>query len=461
MFYRFALAASLFAISAGGFASTCSAAKLGDVEHIIVIYLENHSFDNLFGFFPNADGIATAGATKIQVDADGKPYDFLPQVDKAAGAVDDRFSKDLPNQPFSIDAYVPIGEATGDPIHRFFHQKAQIDGGRMDKFVAYTNMGALPMGFYDGSATKLWDYAKRYTLADHFFQAAFGGSFLNHFWLICACTPVFPEAPRSLVAEPDGAYDDASNLTELLKRPDKVTSDGYAVNTLQPFDPPHRDEPTLPLQTMRTIGDALSEKGVTWAWYAGGWDDALAGRFGNFQFHHQPFTYFAKYAANTDGRRDHMKDAKDFAWDLLEDKVPQVVFYKPAPDLNEHPGYANVLEGDEHLGRVLHIIEQSPIWSKSIVIVTFDENGGFWDHVPPPKIDRWGPSTRVPTVIISPYAKKGFIDHTIYDSTAILKLIELRFGLECLGDRDKKSKDLTNAFDFDGAPPQPICQAKP
>ena len=152
MSYRFALAASLFAISAGGFASTCSAAQLGDVEHIIVIYLENHSFDNLFGFFPDADGIATAGATKIQVDADGKPYVFLPQVDKTAGAVDARFPKDLPNQPFSIDAYVPIGEATGDPIHRFFHQQAQIDGGRMDKFVAYTNMGALPMGFYDGSA---------------------------------------------------------------------------------------------------------------------------------------------------------------------------------------------------------------------------------------------------------------------------------------------------------------------
>jgi phospholipase C len=134
------------------------------------------------------------------------------------------------------------------------------------------------------------------------------------------------------------------------------------------------------------------------------------------------------------------------------------VFYKPAPELNEHPGYANVLEGDEHLGRVLHMNEQSPIWSNSIVIVTFDENGGYWDHVPPPKIDRWGPSTRVPTVIISPFAKKGFIDHTIYDSTAILKLIELRFGLECLGDRDKKSKDLTNAFDFDGPPPELVCK---
>ena len=154
MSYRFALAASLFAISAGGFASTCSAAKLGDVEHIIVIYLENHSFDNLFGFFPGADGIATAGATKIQVDADGKPYSLLPQVNETADKVDSRFPKDLPNQPFSIDAYVPIGAVTGDPIHRFFYQQAQIDGGRMDKFVAYTNMGALVMGFYDGSANQ-------------------------------------------------------------------------------------------------------------------------------------------------------------------------------------------------------------------------------------------------------------------------------------------------------------------
>ena len=83
--------------------------------------------------------------------------------------------------------------------------------------------------------------------------------------------------------------------------------------------------------------------------------------------------------------------------------------------------------------------------------MTFDENGGYWDHVPPPHIDRWGPGVRVPTVIISPYAKKGFIDHTTYDTTAILKLIETRFGLDPLGKRDKNSKDLTAALDFSEA----------
>ena len=118
------------------------------------------------------------------------PYDFLPRpmetVDLSARkkvekrlSDDSRFPDNLPNQPFSIDAYVPLRDKTGDPIHRFYHQQAQIDGGRMDKFVAYSNMGALVMGFYDGSQTQLWKYAQHYTLADHFFQAAFGGSFLR------------------------------------------------------------------------------------------------------------------------------------------------------------------------------------------------------------------------------------------------------------------------------------------
>ena len=138
----------------------------------------------------------------------------------------------------------------------------------------------LVMGFYDGSATKLWEYAKRYTLADHFFQAAFGGSFLNHFWLICACTPRYEKRRRSLkVAEPDGAHDDAGNLTELLKRPDKVTPDGYAVNTLQPFEPaaPRTSRHSPLAGPCARSATQLSEQGMTWAWYAGGWDDAVAG----------------------------------------------------------------------------------------------------------------------------------------------------------------------------------------
>ncbi|MFZ2017750.1 MAG: alkaline phosphatase family protein, partial [Methyloceanibacter sp.] len=103
MFRRLALATLLFCASVGTLSGQCSAAQLSDVEHIIVIYLENHSFDNLFGFFPNADGIAAAGATKIQVDADGLPYNFLPPIHegKSDSPIDRNFPEKLPNQPFS------------------------------------------------------------------------------------------------------------------------------------------------------------------------------------------------------------------------------------------------------------------------------------------------------------------------------------------------------------------------
>src|SRR6185312_13630928 len=151
MFRQLAFGAIPLGACLGAFTVPCSAAQLSDVEHIIVIYLENHSFDNLFGFFPNADGLAAAGATKIQVRPDGSPYDFLPPIHEGKGdsPIDPRFPEQLPNQPFSIDAYVPIGEPTRDLIHRFFYQKAQIDGGLMDKFAAYSDAGGLAMGFYD------------------------------------------------------------------------------------------------------------------------------------------------------------------------------------------------------------------------------------------------------------------------------------------------------------------------
>jgi acid phosphatase len=125
-----------------------------------------------------------------------------------------------------------------------------------------------------------------------------------------------------------------------------------------------------------------------------------------------------------------------------------VAFYKPIGTLNEHPGYAEIMSGDAHIDDLLNKIEKSPIWNSSIIIITYDEHGGYWDHVPPPKVDRWGPGLRVPTMLISPFAKKGFVDHTVYDTTSILKLIEQRFHLATLGTRDRDAGDLTNALQF-------------
>jgi phospholipase C len=106
------------------------------------------------------------------------------------------------------------------------------------------------------------------------------------------------------------------------------------------------------------------------------------------------------------------------------------------------------MSGDAHIAELLEHLRRSPQWSSTAIIVTYDENGGFWDHMPPPKGDRWGPGTRIPTIIISPFAKRGYVDHTSYDTTSILKLITRRFDLEPLPGARSGAGDLTAAFDF-------------
>jgi acid phosphatase len=115
---------------------------------------------------------------------------------------------------------------------------------------------------------------------------------------------------------------------------------------------------------------------------------------------------------------------------------------------DEHPGYANVVSGDYHAAWLIQTIRNSFIWDDAVIIVTYGTNGGMWDHVAPPVVDRWGPGIRVPAIIISRFAKRHFVDHTIYDTTSILKLIETRWQLTPLGDRDASAANLTNALEL-------------
>lgn len=422
------------------------------ISHIIVIYLENHSFDNLFGLFPGADNLYRAGKAPPQSDRSGRVYEFLPPVMRTADkppTPDPRFAPQLPNLPFWIDQYVKPSDKVPDLVHRYYQQIEQINGGRMDRFAAVSDAGGLVMGFHDYRGTRLWDYARRYTLADNFFQAAFGGSFLNHIWLVCACTP-----------RHNNVGEDNKDMRAVLAADGKITKDGqltpddYAVNTIQPFYRPYNANATDPKrrltpQTLPTIGERLSEKGVSWAWYSGGWNDAMAGKPDRtFQFHHQAFVYFEKYADGTPEKARHLLDEADFIAAIERGTLPQVSFYKPVGHENQHPGYADISSGDKRIGDILAAIERSPIWPGAAIIVTYDENGGYWDHVAPPKIDRWGPGARVPAIIVSPFARRGHVDHTVYDTTSILKLIELRFGLAPLTERDKNANGLLNAFNF-------------
>ena len=194
-----ALLASLLSTSAS--VAQVSNQDLAKIDTIVVIYAENRSFDHLYGFFPGANGIAQAtDEQKTQLDHDGTPLRDLAIFN--AGKVDERFPR-MPNKPFAIEA-PPIAQTSDkvlpSPIHAFFHNKEQINGGRNNMFAAMSTVGGWTMAYFDGSKLKSWQWAKDYTLADNFFMGAFGGSYLNHQWLICACTPRHDDAPANMRA---------------------------------------------------------------------------------------------------------------------------------------------------------------------------------------------------------------------------------------------------------------------
>ncbi len=419
--------------------------ELAQIRHLVVLYLENRSFDNLYGEFAGADGLADVHGTATQVDSAGVPYKVLPCYPNQA------YPKDLPNAPFAIEQYVGLAIKTPNLTHRFYQEQDQIDGGRMDRYaVLNTASKGFVMGYYHTEALPLARFAHAYTLCDRFFHAAFGGSFLNHHWLIAAATPA---ADRATLADSANArYRIQLDDKGRLKKDGVITPDGYLVNTCYSVNPPHPlhiSDPgaLVPSFTQPTIGDRLSDKGVSWAWYSGGWDSAAAGRPDTlFQFNHQPFAYYARYAEGTPDRAAHLKDETDFDAALDRGTLPAVSFVKPVGALNEHPNYASLLAGDQYAADLVERIMRSPDWAHTAVVITYDENGGFWDHVAPPVIDRWGPGTRVPTLVIAPFARRHFVDHHTYDTTSILALIEHRWGIAPLSERDAHALDLRAAF---------------
>jgi acid phosphatase len=487
-------------------AALASRLDLDRIDTLVVIYAENRSFNNLFANFPGAGGLAPAkdkrkGPTPAfapQRDRDGSVLAKLPPAWgglTAAGqpvtVTQAQTTNVLPNAPFQVDSPTPPWGApvisntiiTRDLYHRFYENQMQIDGGLNDKFAAWGDSGGMVMGYFDGSRTALWKLARDYTLADRFFQGAFGGSYLNHQYLVCACVPVYPDADKSpahpsisvLRTDADGKFlpelaladnSPASALTgpPVFKKSGNLTPKDYfgdgtfhSINTMQPpfqpsYNPPAPDdsaglyataaEPTtLPVQTQTTLGDLLNGKGVAWAWYAGGWNAAVADRTkvyddasGDFQAHHQPFNYYAAFdpKAHAAERAAHLKDHADLMADAAAGKLPPVVFYKPIGKDNEHPGYASIAEGDAHIADVIAKLQASPQWAHMLVVVTYDENGGQWDEIAPPKGDLVGPGTRIPAVIVSPFARRGFVDHTPYDSGSIARFIAHRWSLPLL-----------------------------
>jgi len=557
-------------------AASPSSDKLGKIGHIVVIYEENHSFDNLYGGWEGVNGLANADvAHTTQVAQNGTAYKCLKQndanltspplaADACSVAGGDAFDSHFPNTYFTIDDYIPstaitcpptlsafsfpnglrhpginptnnqpvpgatAGGCTRDIVHRFYHEQYQLDGGKQDRYVTGSDAMGLTMGTYDTSSLPIYQYLHsddhpKYAIADDFFQAAFGGSFLNHQWLIAAASPVDPlgdttDAGQHPTLDANGMPSNEPLYTSTITPPvpadrpltatcaqvatlpaplNQRACGNYGVNTMQPiFQPSGLFGAKIPAQTNPTIGDRLTAKGVDWAWYSGGWSNAN-GDVGNpgwtngavkaatptgcldpdvdpgvgswprcpnnlFQYHHQPFNYFAAFSTATpDGlanRAAHLRDEVEFQ-DLLGDSTKScalkpVSFVKPIGQENEHPGYASEPNGSDHLVDLLKAVKGSKCANDTMVIVTYDEFGGQWDHVSPPgqgnnngPHDVWGPGTRIPTLVIAPFLKGDFVvDSASHDTTSILSTIEHRFGLLPLGTRDAAVQDLSTVF---------------
>ncbi len=532
------------------------AASLASVTHFVVIYEENHSFDNLYGGWERVHGLADAAAEhSVQVSQNGTPYSCLPQTEVnltspplPTTCVDTttavRFESAFKNAPFTIDDYISAhdetcpktsqpaagvvkgaglpGGCTRDFVHRFYQEQFQIHGGRQDRYLTGSDATGLVMGHYDTHRLPIYRYLHsaghpRYAIADAVFQAAFGGSFLNHQWLVAAATPVlagavsdgstrdrhsvldangFPTSYPYYLPEPEGADQKDAPLTVRCGSdvPAWRACGDYVVNTMLPFFQPYppglADAKRLPPLTNPTIGDRLNRAGIDWAWYSGGWSNASGAHdapgwtngdgeacsdahtargavFPNcpnqlFQFHHQPLNYFAAFDPHTpDGaanRAAHLRDEAEFI-DLAHRsrkscELKPVSFIKPIGAENEHPGYASEAHGNNHLVELLRAISASTCARDTLIIVTYDEFGGQWDHVSPPgqgnergPHDVFGPGTRIPALLISPRLRAPFVvDTTSHDTTSIVATLEHRFGLEPLGPRDAAVNDYASVF---------------
>jgi phospholipase C len=478
---------------------------LKSIKHIIVIYQENWSFDSLYGQFPGADGYANGFDNLPQLDKTAPAYTSLiyktPSPLDENGAIDTQFPSfagyltlnpkstlALPLIPYDFTAYIPTTGITGDIVHRFYHEQLQIDNGLLeakngdlDKFVTWSDNPGLVLSYVDATNLPEGKLAQQYTLCDNFFHSAYGGSFLNHQWLVAAASPPWT-API-----PTGFPSSYDPVNKILKD-NQLTFDGhYAINTIQPklapFSPGTANEKRLLINNtdrsqpgyLPNIGNRLDDAGINWRWYSGGWNDALANNnTANdelFQFHHQPFAYYTKYAPfltppaleysasmppqlnpATTGPNAHLQDEQNFFKDVASGNLPPVSFIKPIGKNNEHPGYSDVVTGQQHVAELVAAVQHSNIWKDCVIIITYDENGGRWDHVAPPvRRDGWGVGVRVPGIVISPFARSGFIDNTEYETVSILKLIEHRFNLAPLTSRDADPtiNDLTEALHFE------------
>ena len=366
------------------------------IKHVVFVVKENRSFDNLFGRFPGADGARFA--------MDGHRRRPLTRGT-------DQRAADMPHcYSCSIQAW---------------------DHGRMDGFnqsvyadrYAYTQMtGASQMPNY-------WHWAKRNVLADNFFASAQGPSFPNHLY--------------SIAAQSGGAHDNPVRIPRLHSN--TFGCDAPKEELVRVVDEEGHVKEVSPCFDFKTEGDLLNRAGVPWAYYA-----ATPKQKGYL---------WSAYAAirhvrETKQWQEHIFPVDEVIRDIKADRLPPVTWITPRFELSEHPEF-NFCYGENWSTQVIDAIMESPMWKDTAIFLTWDEYGGFYDHVSPPQVDDFGFGIRVPMLVLSPYAKQGVVDHHLGEFSSVLRFIEDNWHLTQLTHRDRRATDLRYDFDFHQRPRPP------
>jgi len=474
---RRVLAATAVAVMVGGgVGPTPAAAKDGDpkIQHLVVIFQENVSFDHYFATYPFA--LNPPGEPAFQAE----PH--TPKVENLVNA--GLLAPNNPNavQPFRLDR---SQADTCDQNHEYTAEQEAEDGGRMDKFVEFTGVGngaaspcqdygrgpGLVMGYFDGNTvTALWNYAQRFAMSDNFFNTTFG--------------PSTPGALNLISGETHGILISTGSL-------DGDVVEGSVIGDAQPFYDDCSTRETVAM-TGENVGDLLNAKGVTWGWFQGGFADCSAlhtGADGNpkkdYIPHHEPFQYYASTSnplhlppssvdmiGHTD-QANHQYDLSDFWAAADAGKLPAVSFLKAPGYQDGHAAYSSPLFEQQFLVETINKLQTLAEWSHMAVIITYDDSDGWYDHVPGPIVNhsqttadaaicngagptlgayegRCGYGPRLPLLVISPFAKQNFAGHPLTDQSSILRFIEDNWSLGRIGDHsyDQLAGPLSNMFDF-------------
>jgi phospholipase C len=368
------------------------------IKHVIFLIKENRTFDNLFGTFPGADGTGSG------LDR-GKRRPLTRGTDGSIG------STDIPHcYPCSREAW-DHGKMDG------FNQDATSDRW------AYTQLRRSQLPNY-------WHWARSFVLSDRFFSSAQGPSFPNHLYAIAA--------------QSGGAHDNPRR-TGRFRSSNTFGCDAPAGQTVTVVDSEGHEKEVPPCFDFETEGDLLRRAGVPWAYYAAEPDQA--GYIWS--------AYSAiRHIRETHQWGQHVLPVDDVISDIRADRLPPVTWIAPRYEVSEHPQYS-FCEGENWSTRLIDAVMRSPMWEDTAIFVTWDDYGGFYDHVPPPQVDGFGFGIRVPLLVISPYAKKGVVDHHLGEFSSVLRFIEDNWGLSELTSRDADARNLVYDFDFDQRPRPP------